>query len=229
MTITLPDAPYSGLVSVAELRAYMAGSAFNTSQNYIAALTLSGIQQELENYLHRPVQPVQMRELLKVDATGCVNPTIAPVHKVIKCESISDRTSIFDLPNNVEYTVTPTVMVRDALVDANGRLLDHLRPNVGDPLIMDNGIFVGELFPGYYQQDLYYAVEYVGGYNGYVDNALKMDILRVAAREMGKNHDETLSLRGDKAERATEPDARQRGWTEEELKGWDRLRRRVIA
>jgi hypothetical protein len=108
------------------------------------------------------------------------------------------------------------------LVGTNGRMLDHLYPVVGDPLIVPGGIYVG--VPG-----VHFVVEYVGGYNGYLNAALKMGIMRVAAREVSVHNDHTLSLRDGNAEQAAQSDNRPTGWTPEELKQFDRLRRRIIV
>lgn len=215
----LPDAPHSGIVSVDELRAYMAQSSFSESQNYIAALTLSGVQQELETYLNRPIEPLQIREQLKSDEAGNINVSISPVHKVIFVEPTDAITpSPYDMP----APYTPPVSQRDPLIGPDGLVLDHLYAITNDPLIVPGGIYVGLI-------DQWYAVEYVGGYNGYVDNALKMDILRVAAREMARNHGKSINLRDGDATAANDPDNRPRGWSDQELLTWDRLRRRVIA
>lgn len=223
------ELPHSGLVSVDELRNYMSGSVFTTSQQQVAAMLLMGVQQELENYLSRPLEPVQVREVLRADQRGYLNPSVTPIHKVILLEAVDTLETGFD-PLYDGYV--PPVAARDPLIGENGRLLDHLYPVVNDPIIHGNGIYIGEMvqrggFDGGFNAD--YAVDYVGGYNGYVDSALKMDILRVAAREMAPNHDKTVSLRGDQAQAASEGDTRPRGWTLEELQGWDRLRRRVVA
>lgn len=220
-TNPLPVSPHSGIVSVAELRAYMGRPNFTESQHHIAALTLIGVQQDLENHLNRPLELVQVREVRRSDNYGHVNTTISPIHKVISITALDNLESVFDLVQ-VGYTPTPEIMVRDMLVTADGRLLDHLYPSVGDPMIVPGGIYAGTY-------GINYAVEYVGGYNGYVNQGLKLDILRIAAREMAPNHTNSINLRDGNPQEVNPTDSRPSGWTKEELEGWDRLRRRVIA
>lgn len=221
MTEQQPEqTPYSGLATVDELQDYMKTS-FSASERRTAAMILLGIQQEFENHINRPVEPVQMRELLTSDLNGYLNPSITPILKVISVVTVEKNVDPF-LTN--EFTgLVPPIFARDPLVDPdNGRMLDHLYPTVGDPLVVGNGIYTN-------QPSTVYAVEYVAGYNGYMDVALKLDFIRVASREMSKNHSKAVNLRGGDAQAANEPDPRERGWTPEELAGWDRLRRRTVA
>lgn len=211
--------PYSGIVSVDELKTYMASINLNTPQSVSAALTLAGTQQALENYLNRPLEPVQMREVLWTDAQGIVNVSVSPVHKVISADAIDSVWSAFDV---YQTGYIPPVGTRDPLIGPNGQLLDHLYPTVNDPMLVPGGIYIG-------LPNVAVAVDYVAGYNGYVVEGLKQAIKMVAARTVGKNHDETISLRGPQAQEAQPSDDRPLGWTKEELEQWDRLRRRVIA
>lgn len=211
------------LVSADELIAYMSNINLTPPQKTSAQQTLNAVQAELEVYLNRPLELVQVREAVRTDHLGYANVTVSPVHKVINTQII--EVSYGPEPLNQFAPYTPEPMERDALIDPdNGRpLLDMLSiPNFGDPLIVHGAIYIG--FP-----NAWYVVEYVGGYNGQATDGLKQDIMRVAAREVARNADDTLSLRGDKAEQASESDDRVKGWTIEEKAKWDRLRRRVIV
>lgn len=219
------EAPNSGIVSVEELAAYMGGASFvGTSKQYAAAQTLAGVQQELETYLGRPVQKVQIREVLVADTNNYLNPSVTPVQKVLSYTPINDFLDGFVIPDE-PYPTNP--MERDASMPDTGRMEDHAYPVVNAPLTRANGIYLGDyqnFMPG-----THFFVEYIGGYDGYVDNGLKQAILRVAAREMSTNHDQTLNLRDGNPQTANAPDPRPRGWSDEELMKWDRLRRRTVA
>lgn len=71
---------------------------------------------------------------------------------------------------------------------------------------------------------------YRGGYDGASDPDVKQAILQVAAREVGSNHDDTLSVKdltvrneGEQARRVPTV-----GWQKDELQRFDRLRRRTV-
>ena len=86
---------------------------------------------------------------------------------------------------------------------------------------VQGGFFLGA--PNYYA-----TVVYTAGKNLFVGselNAVRLAILRVAAREMQTNHDDTLSIK-DGLEREPAP-PQPRGWQRDELLQFDRFRRRV--
>jgi hypothetical protein len=209
------------LVSADELISYMSGVNLTAPQRAEAERTLSGVQQELETYCNRPLELVQIREVVRADWQGMANLSISPVWKIISNYSLDQ----LDHGINVFTPYIPPPMERDPLIDeVTGRpLVDMLTtPNVGEPMII----------PGAMVVDLptaYYVVEYIGGWNGYTINGLKQAIKRVAAREMEGQHDNTLSLRQGNAEAAAPGDSRPKGWTQEELQQFDRYRRRVIV
>lgn len=73
----------------------------------------------------------------------------------------------------------------------------------------------------------WFIAEYTGGYNGYIDDSLKLAILEVASRTMVPNHDDTLTIKDDVArEPVGQPMVK--GWTPEELQQFDRIRRRMV-
>ena len=71
------------LVSVDELTSYMSGLQMTRPQKASAQRTLNAVQLELETYLNRPLELVQIRETKRTDELGWVNPSITPVKKVI--------------------------------------------------------------------------------------------------------------------------------------------------
>ncbi len=73
------------------------------------------------------------------------------------------------------------------------------------------------------------VITYVGGLIGPEEEDVRVAILRAAAREMTPRHDDTLSVRELTTQVPAQSDRRQPGWTDDELKQFDRLRRRTVA
>lgn len=208
MTIVTPD----------DLIAYMGGLQLNDTQRGIVdQVILPGVQQDLEVYLNRTVEPVLVRESLKPNDNGFLFFRNTPIHSIISIQR-SDG-----------YVITLDSTVPANLVNPDDyRTLDEW----GEPDLFGYQL---DSFSGGYagypmiNRPAFYRVEYIAGYNGYLNEGLKLDIIRVAAREVEMQFDDTMSLRGGSQEAASDSDDRQKGWTEEELKKWDRLRRRVMV
>lgn len=73
-----------------------------------------------------------------------------------------------------------------------------------------------------------YFIDYLGGMNADLDPGSKLAIMRVAAREFMHNHSDGMSLSNTEARPPADPTPVAKGWTDEELTKFDRLRRRVI-
>lgn len=71
-------------------------------------------------------------------------------------------------------------------------------------------------------------VDYTGGVNADLDPGVKLAIMRVAGREFMYQHGEAMVVENGDARRPPDPATQARGWTEEELAKFDRLRRRVV-
>lgn len=206
------------VVSVDELIRYMSNITLTDAQKTDAAATLLGVQNELEMYLNRPVQPLHIREARMSDTTGYLNLSVSPIWRIIKTDMVE---TLFQ-PD--PFFTPPVLSPMEDQTDVVRLSIDYVRAstNFGDPLLVPGGYYIG--YP-----NAWYIVEYVGGYMGYFDNALKQAIKRVASREVQQNHDDTLSLRDDAATEGRSRDQRETGWTEGELKKLDRLRRRVLS
>ncbi len=193
------------LVTVTDLREYMSGISLSANQMRTAQTVLDGTQQALELWLNRPVQPVQVREKRRATATGEIALSATPVYSVISVRRLAQEEAA-TLPEKDTTPLSP---------EEADRVWDAMSE---DNMIVPGGINVGR--PGWY------IVEYVGGYNGYIDDALKLAILEVASRTMTYEHDDALTI---KADMAREPSAQPivKGWKEEELQLFDRLRRRT--
>jgi hypothetical protein len=214
------------LVSADELIKYMSNLNLNVPQKEEAQEILNGVQGELETYCNRPLELVQIRELVTTDGQGFANVSISPIHKVISHTAVEAG---LIAPFTGYYTpIFPAPMERDILIGEEGRMIDNVRTGgnaVGDPLIVPGGFYAGYAMSPY-------IIEYIGGYNLATMpqyESVRTAIKRVAAREVGPMYDDTIDLRSGDAVKNREPDNRGKGWTEDELKRFDRLRRRVVV
>ena len=219
--MTVPAGPEanalnSGIVAVDELREHMGNPQWSDSQRANAAQVLLGVQDDLEDYLNRPLSPVQVREVVQCDEGGYVNARYAPVIKVISTEAVQQG---FAALTSTQITVKQ--IVADDMAD---RIADFAPPTgtvIGNPLIVPGGWYVGD--PGNW-----YLVEYIACYIGPLEK-FKLAIKIVAARIFAPNNSDTINFREDRGETAENSDDRPIMWTEEELQQFDRARRRVIA
>jgi hypothetical protein len=210
------------LVTSDDLSAYMGGLDMSTEELAIVdSIILPGLQEELEIFLNRPVEPVQVRESLIVDEYGFITLSVTPVWEVIKV-MWSDGSLIEGT------TYIPPVMVDDPTVE---RSIDW--SGLGQypqPFRYSIGMF-GLTATHYWEYGplRYVIVEYIGGQKGYTDNALRLAILRVAAREVERQFDDSASLVGGNVEAVQASDPRTKGWLPEELARFNRMRRRVVV
>lgn len=216
------------LVQVDDFLQYLGGIALEAREaEFVERFILPGIQQQLESYLNRPVEPVQVREPRRPDWQGNVLLSVTPVWKVISIDYTGQSTQ-------VPGTYTPGALTPDSIAD---RVLDlGLYPQSGTPYMQPVSSVVNVFnYSPLYTYSLnpanppYVWVNYIGGWNGYTEVGLQLAIMRVAARETERMFDDTLSLRAGSAEVTTLSDIRLKGWSPEELMEWDRLRRPVVA
>jgi hypothetical protein len=213
------------LVTSADLAAYMHGLTWTpVQQAQIDGVVLPGVQQQLEQYLGRPVEPMHVREA-RPFTDGRIWLTVSPVWQILSYDWQGQGT--FQPTTYVPAPLPPSNMARtwdDASTGMNGS---------------PNGTFVdlGVMPPGYFfmaSDIMSYVpvsviVEYIGGYNGFADQALKLAIERVAAREVERLYDNTIGLRDGSGQPAGDSDPRPKGWQPDELAAFDRIRRRVVA
>jgi hypothetical protein len=208
------------LITSDELIAYMGGVKLTPKQLGITEMViLPGVQQELENYLNRPVEPVIVREAVRANETGFLYFRVTPIHE-IRSVALSDGTNIPLATVPASEVVNPDqlrTMEEWGVPELYGY---QLTGYVGLPSGYYPAIGMGRPF---------YRVEYIAGYNGFLNEALKLDVLRVSAREVEMQFDDSMSLRGGQTEAASDSDNREKGWTQPELQKWDRLRRRVAV
>jgi hypothetical protein len=205
------------IIKLEELTAYMGGITLTTPQQGITeTVIIPGVQQELELYLNRPVEPVQVRESTLSDELGWVTLKVTPVYKILGAR-YSDGNAI------TISTYYPPALVEDP---STQRRVDYSGLGMAALPFRFQTAALG--LPALFAPNLYIVVDYLAGYFGYTDEALKLAILRVCAREVERQFDDTVGLRSGSAEASGDSDNRRKGWMPEELEQLKRIRRRVI-
>lgn len=127
--------------------------------------------------------------------------------------------------------LTPQTVTETVEVDDDGYLMFSVTPVRSVTSLQDG---TGRTVPyqtvrGAVRLDAYAAltvdVTYVGGLDGTNDPLLKLEVLRIAAREMQNRHDDTLSVKGtDRRDVPMQPI----GLTDDDRRRLQRWRRRVV-
>lgn len=190
------------IVSAPDLIDYMSGINLSAPQETAAAFVLAGIQADLERYLNRPLEPRVVTEKVSVDElTYALATSVSP---------------ILSIPSTSPYVL------------------------IGDRIYANSLYASGTLWTlSHWDQAQFMTVTYTAGFDARPTSDLnnefadvRLAIMRVAAREMTNRHDDTVSVKGLETENVGEPTGPQngvQGWTMDELRMHDRLRKRVIA
>ena len=197
------------LVSVAELRQKLNGVRFNDGQVSEATILLSGLQEEIETFLNRPVEPTLVRELASADANGIARLAVTPVISVFEV-------SRFGTTNNTVTSSWTSIAPKDRDGYPEGRKMAFM----GNGYIVPGGVRVG--VPG-----VSYFVEYVGGLTGTPVAGIKRAILQIAARTWTAERGDAVALQ-DGNPSDTDNLVGPSGWTYEELGRFARYQRRVV-
>lgn len=201
------------IVTVEEFIEYLGKPNLDDSQQNDAANRLAGTQSRLELHLNRPVQPVRVRQAIQVDMEGMGYFYVTPVISILEVVYMSGGHAAQVAPAAL---LSPLEVGEKVDQDWLGSNLDGT-----GAMIVPGGAYLG--YPGWC------VVDYVGGYNGFVDAGLKDKIKEVTARGFSPVHNDFVSLNESTASEGVPPDKRDPGWTEDELKSFDRLRRRVAV
>lgn len=198
------------IVTRVELSDYMSGFTLNPvyGQDDAADMVIAGVQTDLERYLNRSLEPQTVTERVPVDReSGVVKTT---------------RTPILSIPTGAPY-----YFYGDRIFVA------------GNYTTMDVSLYV---LGHHISEQEWMTVTYTAGYDArsvlaggpgdpsFAD--VRLAVLRVASREMTNRHDDTLSVKGLDTRNEGEPTGPQngvQGWTYDELRMHDRLRKRTIA
>lgn len=206
------------LVSVEEFRRYLGGFEMTSMLQEEVVSLLTGTQQQLETYLNRPVELVQVREVALSDGMGNLYLSVSPVRKIISYGVTvgSDFSS-----GVVEVQPINTSMVPDTSLDIDARMIDKSSYKAAGSSFRPYGMVVPYVSSRY-------TVEYIAGLDGSDQEQIKSAIKRVAAREFTKKHDDTGGLRTGHIEDTEVGDTRNIGWTLGELQSLMRYRRRIV-
>lgn len=189
-----------GVVTVPELKNYLSGLNITDIQEQSLEAIIGGVQSELERHLNRPVQRQRVMEEADADHAGNVYLGVTPIVEV--------------------YGIYPVGM-------DGGPDLVHPIGNSANPMgsifrrnsnyLKLGGVVGGAVY-----------VDYLGGINGDQNPGLKLAIMRVAAREYMHNHGDSMSLSNTESRPESDPTPTPKGWTADELRQFDRLRRRTV-
>ena len=187
-----------GVVTIPEFNNYLSGMNVTDIQSQSMAAILDGVQSELERYLNRPVQQQRIMEEVDVDFNGNAYLGVTPIAEV--------------------YGIYRS--------GANGEpdMQQALLPSTAGGFFRKNANY---LRIGMYAGATVY-VDYKGGINADKNPGIKLAIMRVAAREFMHNHGDAMTLENTEARPASDPTPQPKGWTDQELIQFDRLRRRTV-
>lgn len=205
------DDGYS-FVKTPALIAYMSGIGLTADQTSALQDVLDGTQRELERYCRRWFQRKTWVEWLTPDEFGRLWPTSVPVL------SVSDPAGLTPYQDNSLRGWSP-VGSPISLGQLGGGIDRYLMQGVSGGVISDG--FAG---------GANVLTTYIGGLDPDGDDIqdVRTGILRVAAREAEVRHDDTLDPSDLEARNPAQHDKRTIGWTTDELKKFDRLRRRTV-
>ena len=200
------------LVSVAEFRQKLNGLFLTEGQRKEVELKLSGIQQELEIWLNRPVEPVLVSEYVRPNYGGVCRLSVTPVLQVI---SVSPSAA-----SGIDPSWVPDPFTRPTGYDENTRMLQLMGGDPSGYAIVPGGVSSVGGGPGY--------ITYLGGLPPTHPQigAIKLKILEIAARTSVFEKSDAIGL-SDGNPRTADEMNQSSGWTADELIIFDRLRRRV--
>jgi hypothetical protein len=205
------------VVTPGDLKNYMSGISMNPVQEEAAYIVIAGVQQELERYINRPVELTLVREAVLTSPEGYGHLSVTPVHRIESIRAVQSA---------APWTLPTGIIEGPELPAFDGAILDYAPANYGAGLLVPGGIDLG-LGGGYF------VITYTGGGGPLVAqylDAIKLAVLRVASREFQQMHDDSMTLRNLDASEPVDPiSVPRRGWTQDELRDFDRLRRRVVV
>ena len=189
-----------GVVSVPEMTNYLSGLNVTDIQEQSLSAIINGVQSELERHLNRPVQRQRVMEEADPDYSGNVFLGVTPIVEVYGIYPVGADGGP-DLAHPIGNSTTPL----GSFFRKNSSYL-RLGALTGGPVYVD----------------------YLGGINGDQNPGLKIAIMRVAAREYMHQHGDSMSLSNTESRPESDPTPTPKGWTVDELRGFDRYRRRVV-
>lgn len=195
------------LVKVDELVNYMSEIRLSAAQYAAAEYILAGVEAEIESYLGRPIMAGrQVGETAYASANGFLRLAASPVTFV---ESIS----VFNTPLDPSswQPVPGGIYLAIPYLSAPGLFLE----------IREAGNSSGSTE----QIGVPFVITYTGGLPPSTASQIRLEVLRIAAREMQNHHDDTFSIAG--GERADPAPILPVGIDDQARERLSRLRRRV--
>jgi hypothetical protein len=184
------------IVSLSEIRNYMDIS-LTQRQEDAATLILAGLQNELEAFLRRPIEPTQFVEQYRLDSmhTGVPMGTFLTASDNVYNDSFTtssprqNPTQYADPPPAIYFKNTPIVEIQEV----------RAKPLFGDERVLQNEL---DYVQRPYGIDYYYGyaddlitMTYTAGLDGANIPVLKLLILRAASREMQNMHDDVVGVK----------------------------------
>lgn len=205
------------LVSVQDLIDYMSDIHMTDAQKRSAEDIIDGVQSDLEMHINRAIETRAVREVVKTDGLGFAYLSQTPVWEIRGLSQIGFS------------SVPPplgTVPSTGILPFPEGRSYDMVPRNFGRDAIVPGGVMLGA-------SQSYFIVDYLAGGGSYLAPyipAIKKAILHVAARDFQHMHSDRMSITGNGrlGDDVDPSPSITKGWTDEELEKFDRIRRRVV-
>lgn len=205
------------LVSVADVRRYLGGISIPEGLTVELENVIARAQKAVETNLNRPVERVQVREVVRANSKGYVYLSVSPVWKIISCGGTS-------APLTPPSVVTPYTMTPDPSLGDDPRVIDKVGPILANNYCWEN-------VPGYLYVGLWnrgnYIVEYIGGLDPNQTDDIKRVIIQMAAREWGRLHVNGAGLNQGNVQTVDAQDSRGLSLADDEIKALQRYRRIV--
>lgn len=182
------------LVSVPNLATYM-DITFSLRQQDAAEMVLEGLQNELELYLRRPIEPTQFTEQIRIDSGH----TGVPMSSFLTNDQPYDDSFYSGSPVNTTQFATPpeSVYVKNTPIVSITQV--RVKPLNGTERILTVDVDYVKKSWGI---DYFYAfandlitITYTAGLDGSTIPAFKLLILRAATREMQNMHDDVVGVK----------------------------------
>lgn len=205
------------LVSVQDLIVYMSNIHVTEAQRNSAEAIIEGVQSDLEMHINRAVEARAVREVVKTDGVGFAYLSHSPVREIRGLSQVGFSSVPPPLGTAPSTGILPFL---------EGNSYDMVPRNFGRDAIVPGGVMLGAA-------QTYFVVDYIAGGGDYIAPylpSIRKAILHVAARDFAHMHSDRMTITGngslgDDVDPNPPPT---KGWTDEELEKFDRIRRRVV-
>ena len=207
------------LITVDDITTYMDIS-FTNVQEDAAVFVIEGLQAELEAYLRRPIEPVEVTEQYRIpDESLSINTRL--YYSAYTADNFTGTDSynvLFSPVKTVYLNSTPIISVESLTITAPhaGAVAVPRIENV-DFIVRSYGVDLMNV----YANELV-TITYTAGLDGEAIKIFKLLLLRAATREMQNMHDDVVGLK-DLTTRNVAP--LETGFTDRELNSVRRYRR----